>query len=127
MIWLMLADAIVVIHLAFILLVIAGGLLLLRWPRLVWLHIPAVIWGALTEFLHIVCPLTDLEDRLRGMAGVAGYRSDFVTHYLLPVIYPPGLTAQIQLALGSLVVLLNIGVYGWLLWRLPRWRHNKEK
>ncbi|HET7649107.1 MAG TPA: DUF2784 domain-containing protein [Gammaproteobacteria bacterium] len=127
MIWLMLADAIVVIHLAFILFVIAGGLLLLRWPRLVWLHIPAVIWGALTEFLHIVCPLTDLEDRLRGMAGVAGYRSDFVTHYLLPVIYPPGLTAQIQLALGSLVVLLNIGVYGWLLWRLPRWRHNKEK
>jgi hypothetical protein len=127
MFWLMLADAIVVIHLAFILFVIAGGLLLLRWRRLAWLHIPAVIWGALTEFLHIVCPLTDLEDRLRRAAGVAGYHSDFVTHYLLPVIYPPGLTAQIQIALGSVVVILNIAIYGWLLWHGPHWRNKADR
>lgn len=118
--WLLLADSVLIIHLAFVLFVVAGGLLVLRWRSIAWLHLPAVAWGALTEFLHIVCPLTDLEDSLRGQAGVAGYSGDFVSHYLLPILYPPRLTADIQIALGTLVVLINIGIYGWLLRHRPR-------
>ncbi|MGH8369883.1 MAG: DUF2784 domain-containing protein [Gammaproteobacteria bacterium] len=115
MLWLILADTIVVIHLAFVLFVVAGGLLVLRWHRIAWLHLPAVAWGALTEFLHIVCPLTYLEDRLRSLAGGTGYSGDFVSHYLLPILYPPNLTTQIQITLGSMVVIINIVIYAWLL------------
>lgn len=115
MLWLILADAIVVIHLVFVLFVVAGGLLALRWHRVTWLHLPAAVWGALTEFLHIVCPLTYLEDRLRKLAGGTGYSGDFVSHYLLPILYPPNLTAQIQITLGSIVVIVNIVIYAWLL------------
>jgi Protein of Unknown function (DUF2784) len=112
-----LADITVGLHLLFVVFVIAGGLLVLRWPRLAWVHIPAAVWGALIEFAGWVCPLTPLEQTLRNAAGEAGYRGGFIEHYLLPVLYPGGLTRGIQIGLGVTVVLLNVLVYGYLLRR----------
>jgi len=113
--WRLAADALVVIHLGFILFVLLGGLLLLRWPRLLWLHLPAVAWGVTVEFFHLLCPLTPWENQLRQAAGDAGYEGGFIEHYLIPVIYPAGLTPQVQLWLGGFVVLINVGVYAYLL------------
>ncbi|MBU6420978.1 MAG: DUF2784 domain-containing protein [Gammaproteobacteria bacterium] len=114
--YLLLSDLVVVIHFAFVIFVIAGGLLLfLRW-WLAFAHLPAFVWGALVEFTHWICPLTYLEDALREQAGLAAYRGDFVTHYLMPILYPAHLTANIQLLLGSLVTGINIVIYTALLW-----------
>ncbi len=115
------ADALVWLHLAFILFVVGGAALLWRWPRLAWLHVPAVLWGAWVEFSGTICPLTPLENRLRALAGERGYEGGFVEHYLLPLIYPQGLTPSIQLLLGGLVVAVNLALYGlWLARRRPR-------
>lgn len=121
MFWRMAADALVVIHLVFILFVMLGGLLLLRWPSLIWLHVPAVAWGVIVECLHLGCPLTPWENQLRRMAGQAGYEGGFIEHYLIPLIYPAGLTPAIQLWLGAIVVLANAAVYAWL---IGRWRRK---
>ncbi len=121
MLWRMAADALVLVHLGFILFVLLGGLLLLRWPRLIWLHIPAVAWGIVVECLHLGCPLTPWENQLRLAAGQAGYDGGFIEHYLIPLIYPAGLTPKIQLYLGAIVVLVNLSVYAWLIWR---WRNK---
>ncbi|MFV3385087.1 MULTISPECIES: DUF2784 domain-containing protein [Pseudomonas] len=121
MLWRMAADALVLVHLGFILFVLLGGLLLLRWPRLIWLHIPAVAWGIVVECLHLGCPLTPWENQLRRAAGQAGYDGGFIEHYLIPLIYPAGLTPKIQLYLGAIVVLVNLSVYAWLIWR---WRNK---
>ncbi|TXR41469.1 DUF2784 domain-containing protein [Ectopseudomonas mendocina] len=121
MFWRMAADALVVIHLGFILFVMLGGLLLLRWPSLIWLHLPAVAWGVIVECLHLGCPLTPWENQLRRMAGQAGYEGGFIEHYLIPLIYPAGLTPAIQLWLGAIVVLVNAAVYAWL---IGRWRRK---
>lgn len=121
MFWRMAADALVVIHLGFILFVMLGGLLLLRWPRLIWLHVPAVAWGVIVECLHLGCPLTPWENQLRRMAGQAGYEGGFIEHYLIPLIYPAELTPAIQLWLGAIVVLVNAAVYAWL---IGRWRRK---
>jgi len=121
MLWRMAADALVLVHLGFILFVLLGGLLLLRWPRLFWLHLPAVVWGIVVECLHLGCPLTPWENQMRRMAGQAGYEGGFIEHYLIPLIYPAGLTLQIQLWLGAIVVLVNLIVYVWLIWR---WRNK---
>lgn len=107
---LMLADLIVLIHFGFILFVIFGGFLVLKWHKLIWLHLPAAIWGALIEFTGWICPLTTLENRLRSSSDGA-YASGFIEHYLIPVIYPSGLTREIQLGLGLAVILLNLVVY----------------
>jgi hypothetical protein len=101
------ADALVLVHFAFIVFVVLGGFLTWRWRRLAWLHIPAVAWGALIEFMGWICPLTPLEVSLRRMAGGAGYEGGFIAHYILPIIYPAGLTPTIQVMLGVLLVLLN--------------------
>lgn len=110
------ADLIVVLHLAFILFVGLGALLCLRWKWMAWLHLPAAAWGAAIEFRQGICPLTPLEQRLRLAAGDAGYAGGFIDHYLLPIIYPAGLDADVQYALGALVVLLNLALYAWI-WR----------
>lgn len=122
MIWRLLADLLVAFHLGFVLFVVLGGLLGLRWPRAVWLHLPAVLWGAGIEFVHGICPLTPLENHLRALGGEAGYSGDFVEHYLLPVLYPAGLTQKTQLVLGSFVVVLNVVVYAVIWWR---WRRKR--
>lgn len=105
------ADAVVALHFAFVVFVVLGGLLALRWPRIIWLHGPAVIWGALIEFNGWICPLTPLENRLRRAAGEAGYQGDFVAHYILPVLYPNGLTRTDQLVLGGLALAINVAIY----------------
>lgn len=110
------ADAVVLVHLAFILFVLFGGLLVLRWRWLAFLHVPAAAWGVAVELLHLYCPLTPLENRLRRAAGESGYSGGFVEHYLIPLIYPAGLTPQIQLGLGTLVLAVNLAVYVRLLW-----------
>ncbi|QXG34320.1 DUF2784 domain-containing protein [Pseudomonas viridiflava] len=117
MIFRLAADAVVTFHLLFILFVLLGGLLVLRWPWAALLHLPAMAWGAAVEFLHLYCPLTPLENALRSRAGEQGYDGGFIEHYLIPLIYPAGLTPQIQLWLGGIVLLINASVYGALLVR----------
>ncbi|CAM3873002.1 hypothetical protein CCOS865_02292 [Pseudomonas reidholzensis] len=114
------ADALVLLHLSFILLVLFGGLLVLKWRPALLLHLPAMAWGIAVEWLHLECPLTRWENLMRAAAGDAGYPGGFIEHYVWPVIYPAGLTAQIQLLLGLVVVLLNLGVYGYVVWRWRR-------
>ncbi|KIQ34522.1 MULTISPECIES: DUF2784 domain-containing protein [Pseudomonas syringae group] len=117
MIFRLAADAVVTFHLLFIIFVLLGGLLVLRWPWAALLHLPAMAWGAAVEFLHLYCPLTPLENALRSRAGDQGYDGGFIEHYLIPLIYPAGLTPQIQLWLGGIVLLINASVYGALLVR----------
>ncbi len=109
------ADLIVIVHFIFVLFVVLGALLVVKWRRVLWLHVSAAFWGAVVEFSGWVCPLTPLEVWLRRRAGEAGYRSDFVARYLLPVLYPEGLTRRIQIVLGALVVAVNLAIYGWVL------------
>lgn len=115
-----LADGIVILHFGFILFVGCGGFLLLRWKSAACLHLPAVLWAAAIEFRHGICPLTPLEQGLRRTAGLAGYSGSFIEHYLLPIIYPAGLDERIQHVLGALVVVVNLAVYGWVLFRRRR-------
>jgi hypothetical protein len=114
-----LADVVVLLHLGFILFAVFGALLAFRWPRVVWAHAPSAAWAALLEFRGWVCPLTPLENALRQAGGAAGYPGSFVDHYLLPVLYPPGLGRGVQLALGLLVVAVN-GLIYWRLWKRSR-------
>ena len=111
-----LADVVVVFHLAFIAFVLAGGALVIWRQRFAWLHLPAVVWAAYAEFTSTICPLTPLENGLRLRAGQSGYEAGFVEHYLMPIIYPPGLTSNVQLILGAIVVAVNAAFYA-LAWR----------
>jgi hypothetical protein len=106
-----LADVIVLVHLAFILFVAAGGLLVFRWPKLAWVHVPAVVWGGLIELAGWICPLTPLENRLRGAAGEAAYAGGFIDRYIMAIVYPAGLTRGMQLALGAAVIGVNLVIY----------------
>ena len=107
----MLAEAVVLLHLGYVLFVIFGGLLAFRWRRAPWFHLPAAAWGALIEFAGWICPLTPLENWLRRLGGQSGYQGGFVEHYILPVLYPRGLTRNVQVLLGTLVVLFNLAIY----------------
>ena len=118
----LLADGILVLHLLFIVFVVCGGLLVLRWPQTAWLHIPAASWGAFVELTGRLCPLTDWEVGFRQAAGVSGYSDSFLEHYLLSIIYPHGLTRGIQLMLAGLVILVNVMIYGWGIYRWGRSR-----
>jgi hypothetical protein len=105
------ADALVVIHLGFIVFVVAGGFAALRWPRIAWLHLPAVAWAIGVEATATICPLTPIENHWRRQAGDAGYPGGFVEHYLIPIVYPAGLTPRGQLALAFAVAAINLVVY----------------
>ena len=109
------ADSLVLFHLGFILFVLFGGLLALKWRPVMWLHLPAAAWGVAVEVFHLPCPLTRWENLLRQLAGQEGYGGGFIEHYVLALIYPAGLTPQIQLGLGALVLLVNLTVYGWII------------
>lgn len=124
MLYSLLADIIVIIHLAFIIFVVLGGILVLKWKRIIWLHIPAAIWGALIEFMGWICPLTPLENRFRMMAGDSGYTGDFIARYILPLIYPGALTRGIQILLGVFVIVINIAIYAYIIWRYVARRKN---
>ena len=110
----LLADLVVLVHVAFVVFAVFGGLLAARWRRLVWIHLPAVIWAVIVEFFGWVCPLTPLENWLRRRGGQAGYPSDFIAHYILPVLYPEELNREVQITLGALVLLINLSVYTWI-------------
>ena len=111
----MFADLVIWIHFAFVVFVVLGGLLVMRWPRLIWVHLPAAMWGVIIELCGWICPLTPLENWLRRKGGGENYHSDFVAHYLLPMLYPQGLTRKSQITLGALVVVVNVAIYGWIL------------
>ncbi len=120
MIYLVLADTVLILHFTFILFVILGAVLVLRWNRLAWIHIPCAVWGAWIEFQGSICPLTPLENRFRRLGGEAGYSGGFIEHYLVPLIYPSGLTRRTQIQLGLVVVAINVAVYGLIYWRRQR-------
>ena len=111
------ADIALVLHLAFVLFVVAGALLVLRFPKLIWLHIPAAVWGIFVELSGRICPLTTLENHWLRAAGQDGYSESFIQHYLVPIIYPAGLTRESQFVIAVVVVLINGAAYGWLLFR----------
>jgi hypothetical protein len=106
------ADAVLIAHFTFVVFVVLGGLLVLRWPRVAWVHAPLALYGAVIEFAGFVCPLTPLENWLRLRGGEAGYAGGFVEHYIIAALYPPGLTRTLQLSLGILVIVVNAFVYG---------------
>jgi hypothetical protein len=118
-----LADLVLVVHLAFVVFVVLGGLLVLRWPWVAYLHIPAAIWGIFIEYSGGICPLTPVENSLRQSGGQAGYSGGFINHYIQPVLYPAGLTRGTQLVLGSLALLVNLGAYGLVIARMKRASH----
>lgn len=124
MVYSLLADAVLALHLAFILFVAFGALAIARFPRLAWLHLPAVAWGAFVEIagrpFSLTCPLTPLENRLRVLGGDSPYAGDFIARYLLPVIYPQGLTRELQLAFGMAALVLNAAAYGFIYLRQRR-------
>ena len=122
MVYRLLADFVVVAHGAFILFVVLGSLLVFRWRWMAWVHLPAAAWGAAVEFFGWFCPLTHLEQFLRHASGAAGYSGGFIEHYLIPIIYPAGLTREVQLLLGCAVVAVNLFAY-LTIWRRI-WRHE---
>jgi hypothetical protein len=111
MIYSLLADCLVLVHFAFVAFVLVGGFLILWKPSLRWVHLPAVAWGVFIEFSGWICPLTPWEQALRLKAGQVGYTGGFVEHYLIPVLYPVGLTQEVQVVLGILVVAVNVAIY----------------
>jgi hypothetical protein len=120
----LLADLLVVVHLLFIAFAVFGGAFALRWPKAAWLHLPALAWAVWIEATGGTCPLTPLENRLRAAGGEAGYAGSFVDHYLLPIVYPAGLTREWQWALAALLVAINAEIYGAVLRRLRTRRRD---
>ncbi len=114
------ADLLVLLHLLFIIFVVAGGFVVLKWHWMALIHLPAAVWGALIEYRGWICPLTPWENRLRQLAGQQGYSEGFIEHYLLQIVYPPGLTRDVQIVLGTIVVVINLVAYGFVLYRLAR-------
>jgi len=111
------AAAVVAFHFAFVVFVVLGGLLVWRWPKVAWMHLPCAVWGALVEVTGVICPLTPLEKWLRESAGLASFEGGFIAHHIVPVLYPAGLTRGVQLVLAVFVVALNVAVYArW--WRV---------
>jgi len=116
------ADAVLVLHLAFVLFALLGGLLVLRAPGFAWLHLPALAWAAFVEFTGRVCPLTPLEVELRRAAGDSGYAGGFVEHYIDALLYPEALTRDVQMVLGAALLVLNVVIYGAVVFRARRAR-----
>lgn len=124
MLYRILADLVIILHFAFIVYAVLGGFsgLWKKWFLLI--HLPAVLWAAVVEFEGWICPLTPLENRFRLAGGSAGYQGGFVEHYLVPIIYPPGLTNKTQWILGGAVVMVNIGIY-WFVF--TRWKKSSKE
>ena len=117
MLWQALADLVLLLHFGFIVFVLFGGILSMWWRWIPWIHLPAVFWAAALEFSGWICPLTPLENRLRQWGGESGYAGGFIEQYALAIIYPQGLTQEIQFVLGAIVVLMTLVTYGVVWWR----------
>jgi hypothetical protein len=120
MIYGIMADMVVIVHAVFVLFAVFGGFLVIRLQWLAWLHIPAAAWAVLVETAGLICPLTPLENLLRRHAGIDTYKSDFIDHYVMPVLYPEALTRELQTAMGLFVLFVNIAIYAWI------WRRSKK-
>ena len=120
-----LSDIVVLVHFLFIVFVLLGGLLALRWRWMPWVHVPSAVWGAVIELCGWICPLTPLEQWLRQAGGERAFSGGFVEHYILPIVYPAGLARPIQIALGVVVVALNLAIYGLVLRRRGRARGGR--
>ncbi len=118
-----LADALVAVHLLFIVFVLLGGLCVVKWRYVSLVHMPAALWAAWVEFQGWVCPLTPLENWFRQKAGMEGYQKSFIDQYLIPVIYPDALNREWQVVLGTMVVILNVTIYSWA-WHSYRRPHH---
>lgn len=118
----LLANLVVLLHAAFLVFVVAGALLVARWPRLLPVHVACVAWGAYVELAGKICPLTPLENHFRELAGQAGYSGGFIEHYLIPALYPARLTASVQTKIGLGVLALNGLLYA-VVWRRIRATH----
>lgn len=127
MVYLILADLLVIVHLLFIIFVLLGGGLLVWRGSIIFVHLPAVIWAALISFKGGICPLTPLENQLRQVAGTTGYEQGFVEYYLIPIIYPSNLTANIQIMLGALVLLINLCIYCLVYYKRMAKRGGKQR
>lgn len=123
MLYRLVAEGVLLLHLAFIVFVILGAAVVARWHWLVFVHVPAATWGFFVEFTGRVCPLTYAENYLRIKSGESGYTESFIEHYLLAIIYPAGLTREIQFILAAVGVVINVAIYGWLLYRRRRSRN----
>ena len=110
------ADLVVLLHFAFVLFVASGGFLVIRWPRLVWLHLPALFWAVWIEQTGAICPLTPLEQSLRLKAGEASYGGSFISHYLEPILYPVGLTREDQWWIAGIALAVNLVAYLFVVW-----------
>lgn len=121
MLYRVLADTVLIVHLSFVLFVVLGGLAVLRWPRVAWLHVPVVLWGIYIEFSGRICPLTPLENHLRQRGGESGYSGGFIDHYITAVMYPEGLSRTVQFVIGAVVIAVNVIVY----WRVLRRRGHE--
>jgi hypothetical protein len=121
-----LADAVIVFHFAFVGFVLLGGLLALRWRRVAWVHLPCVAWGIWIELSHGLCPLTPLENDLRAKAGRDTYEGGFVNHYIMPILYPEGLTPQIQITIACIIIAMNGACYGFILWKWYQGRQRRR-
>ena len=121
MVFQLLADVVVIFHLAFVAFALFGGLLIMKWRRVAWIHVPSVVWAVFIEFTGMICPLTPLENFLRRKSGATGYESGFVEHYIIPILYPESLENSVQIILGILVIVVNADIYAWV------FRQSKQK
>lgn len=119
----LMADGVLLLHLAFILFVLLGAVMALRWRRMPYVHVPAATWGFFVELTGRACPLTYMENYFRIKAGHDGYADSFIEHYILNIIYPTVITRDVQFVLAGVVVVINVAIYGWLLYR---WRHGSR-
>ena len=127
MVYKILADSVVILHFAFIVFALLGGLLILWRNWFIFIHLPAALWSAIVEFNGWICPLTPLENQFLNLSGRSNYQGGFVDYYLLPIIYPAGLTRQDQVILGFLAILVNFCIYAFVYWRKRKVRHSKLK
>ena len=122
--YLFLAELVLLVHFLFIVLVVFGGLLVLKWPRLVWWHLAILAWGIYIEFSGDICPLTPLEVWLRRQAGETGYSGSFISQYILPIVYPTGLTHNTQIVFGTILIGWNILIYGIFIYAMKKRKRN---
>lgn len=113
----LLADTVLILHFAFVAFALLGGLLVLRRPRVAWLHLPALLWGIAVQWADWICPLTPLENHLRLLGGEAGYEGGFIEHYLMLLLYPGNLTPELRYILGAVLLIVNVAVYARLIFR----------